>query len=85
VLASDGSFASVSCNYAPPTGFFPTGPCRDSTPIQQLDMIQVGARQRDGRYVLTQLSPPSDNHATLMIHGQTVSWTYRGAHYYAMI
>ncbi len=85
VLASDGSFASVSCNYAPRMGVFPTGPCRDQTPDQMLAMIQVGRRQPNGHYALAQLSPPSDNHAALTLHGHTVTWTYHGVVYHATI
>ncbi len=85
VLASDGSYALVQCTNDPPMGVFPMGPCRDSTLDQMTENIEVGARQSNGHYVVSELTPPSDNHATLAIHGQTVGWTYRGVQYHAVI
>ncbi len=86
VLASDGSFASVRCNYAPPTGFFPTGPCRDDHTSDGMgSVVEVGRRQPDGHYVVGQLVPASDNHAALTLDGHTVTWTYHGVAYHATI
>jgi len=85
VLASDGSYALVQCLNDPPMGVFPMGPCRDRGAVQMTENIEVGARRSDAHYVVRVLTPLSDNHATLTIHGQTVSWTYRGVQYHAVI